>query len=364
MSGGVLRAQARRPRGSVPGPARAWGAAALIAALSGWPAPARAQPAAAASAPRTSSLGWSRLPGAEACIGAQELARAVEALLGRAVFVSASEAALAVEGRIAPDASGGWRATLAISDDRGRRLGGRELPSPDASCRALDEPVARAFALISDPGAGGAPRPPPPPPPPAPAPPEVIVRDRPVYVPVAAPPADPWRLAGRGAAALGLGMLPSIGLGLTGAVTLQPPIPVAFEATGALYLPSLIERDGASGELQLGRVGLTVCPLLGGFGRVELSACVGPAVGMIWGEGQDGGGESWEQHELLVQAEARGRLTLRLLGPVTAGAGFALIVPFVRDPFTADGRGGAEVELFRAAPVAAETDFAVGLQFP
>ena len=55
---------------------------------------------AAAQTGRTSSLSWLRMPGADACIATQALARSVEERLGRHVFVSASAADVSVEGRI------------------------------------------------------------------------------------------------------------------------------------------------------------------------------------------------------------------------------------------------------------------------
>ncbi len=79
-------------------------------------------PAAAADkpAPRTSSLSWIRLPGADACVSTQDLARDVEARLRRPVFVSPAQADVSVEGHIEPRAPGpGWKATIALRDAKG-----------------------------------------------------------------------------------------------------------------------------------------------------------------------------------------------------------------------------------------------------
>ena len=63
----------------------------------------------------TATLGWARLDGAETCIGTQELAQAVEKLLGRSVFVPASEAELAIEGLVDPKRAGAGFARLGAS---------------------------------------------------------------------------------------------------------------------------------------------------------------------------------------------------------------------------------------------------------
>jgi hypothetical protein len=80
--------------------------------------------AARADPPRTSSLTWTRATGAEDCIGALDLARAVEERLGRPVFVSASSAQLTIDGRIERRASSqGWRAVVTLRSAKGEDLG-------------------------------------------------------------------------------------------------------------------------------------------------------------------------------------------------------------------------------------------------
>lgn len=334
----------------------------VTVALASTAAAVHAQPAGGAEA-KTSSLSWTRLPGAEACIGTQELARAVEALLGRSVFVSAAQATLSVEGRVSPAEEGrGWRATLTVADDHGQHLGDRELSAADASCRALDDPLTLAIALMIDPDAAARPAPAPvPPPPPSP---REVVRDRTVYVPVPGPERPTWRIGARGGVAFALGTQPSIGAGATGAITLQPPIPMAFEGGAALFLPSHAALGAASGDLQRGHVEIGVCPLVPRFGRLAPSLCLGPDVGMLWGDGKNADGSSWEHHALVIDLAARGRLNVRLGGPVTAGAALGVAVPLARDTFEVrDARGGVQ-ELFRMSPVVARADLTLGLEMP
>ncbi|HEU4410125.1 MAG TPA: hypothetical protein VFS43_33025 [Polyangiaceae bacterium] len=151
-----------RFRSSSPGrPARGRaappGAACALAALSGGACalavvaattPARADP----PRPKTYALGWVRLDGAERCIGQRELAASVEGVLGRRAFAPAAQAELTVEGRVGPR-PGGFRATLQLSDPRGALLSRRDLSVDGPNCRALDEKLKLALALLVSPGA-------------------------------------------------------------------------------------------------------------------------------------------------------------------------------------------------------------------
>ena len=56
---------------------------------------------------RGPALNWVRLPGAESCIAASELALRVEERLERRVFVLAPDAELAFDGYVQPRAAGG-----------------------------------------------------------------------------------------------------------------------------------------------------------------------------------------------------------------------------------------------------------------
>ncbi|MBX3210375.1 MAG: hypothetical protein KF764_35410, partial [Labilithrix sp.] len=111
---------------------------------------------------KTSSLSWLRMPGADACVATQPLARAVEERLGRSVFVSAAEADLSVEGHVEKrtrGASSGWHAVITVRDASGATLGTRELDRADASCDAMTEPLALVIAVMIDPDAAMRPKP-------------------------------------------------------------------------------------------------------------------------------------------------------------------------------------------------------------
>ena len=233
--------------------------------------------------PRTSSLSWVRMPGAESCISGRDLARAVEARLGRGVFVSAAQAEVAVEGRIEQASEGAraspssrWRASVTMSDASGAVLGRREIASAEASCHALDAPLALVLAVMIDPDASArteqqaAPaqvepaRPSTPAP--APAPPRVIVRERVVVreAPSRTPP-EPWRVDAEAGVALLLGAVPGAGVGALVSATLEPPGFWQLVADGLITLPSRADvRGGVGGaDVWLALGGLSLCPVYG-----------------------------------------------------------------------------------------------------
>lgn len=319
---------------------------------------------------KTSSLSWTRLPGAEGCVGTKDLAVAVEKILARAVFVSASQGDLSVEGRAEPGESG-FTATIVVSDAKGGVLGDRKLVETSKDCRKLDEPVALAIALMIDPDA--AMRPPVDVPPVAPkpdpqGPPKVIVPPpilpSPVAPPVVPPPRDPdddVRFEGYVGAAVALGLHPvSFGF-LTGAV-LEPPHFVPFEGSLLLVLPRSTENEDG------GRLGFWhfegsgyICPLAGETEPVFGALCVGGQAGFLHAESDDFDREESAFRAIVnVAARARGAVRVSLF---TIGLGATLSVPFFHDRFTYEARGETR-EHFVQAPVGGTFDLSIGLKVP
>jgi hypothetical protein len=336
-------------------------AGALAASLLASPAPAGA-----AEPPRTSALGWVRLPGAETCADARELARAVERRLGRAVFASPAQADVLIEGRIEPAPPGpGFRAHLALADARGAPLGLRDLEGAGADCRALDEQLALVVALLIDPEAALAP-------PRAPAPPVVVER---VFVPAPAPaPAPPPREPWRASVALGpvaaIGLLPGVGFGVALRGELTPPALFPFEIGGAVWLDARAEPAGAASPatkgavLSLAYASLGLCPLHWSSGGTRLRGCADLDVGAVRavGFGFASGGAGDEQ--VVAQATVAGRVTQRLVGPLELGLGLGLMAPLHRVRFFYVDAAQAEQELFRMSAVAGRLDLGLGLAFP
>jgi hypothetical protein len=328
---------------------------------------------------KTSSLGWTRLEGAESCIGTRELALAVEQQLGRAVFVSAAQGEVALEGRIERLAPRGWRAVITLSSAGGEILGTRELTSDKESCRALDEPLSLTLALMIDPEAALRPRAPPTPAPasppvapapPAPAPPpQVIVRRETVLVPVdrpAPPPEDAWRADGFAAMAVGFGMVPGVGLGGRVGALVEPPWFAAVEGTATVWKSAnedVDARSGASVSFLLVQAGLSVCPLWKRGTSLAASLCGGAELG-LYSVTADGFDRSTDETRPLAALTARARGTYRFLGPVFATVGVTLAVPLIRDRFYYRAADASEPEVFRVAPVTVAPEIGLGLTIP
>ncbi len=318
-----------------------------------------------AAAPKTASLSWSRLEGAKDCIGTHQLAAKVESMAGRAILVSAAQAELSVEGRVQPQAAGGWRALIVISDRQGKILGERELNEAGASCRKLDDPVALAIVLMIDPDATLEP---PDKGKPKSDKPKVIIKEKPIYVPVVVQPPpvtpeEPWRVALQAGPVFGVGLLPNVGLGMQVGVSIEPPWFWAVEGSAAAYLPREESLGGANGDFQLAYVELGICPLSHRFSGFVLSVCAGVQLGRLWADGSDNNGD-WEQHQFVANLGSRVRLSYQLYGPATVGVGFSGVVALVRDSFEIVDQSGKPRELFMLSPVAALPEVSVGLRFP
>ncbi|MGK4000857.1 hypothetical protein [Sorangium sp. So ce1024] len=343
---------------------------------------AGARPARASSGEQTASLSWVRLGGAEACIAARALAQAVEARLGRAALVSAARAELTIEGRIEPGGSGGWRAVLAVVDADGAVLGTREIATASPRCRAIDDELALAIALMIDPSAKLSPGAPPPPAAPAspaaptslaaptsPATParpaasapQVIVQR--VLIPASPPaPSPPWRVEIGAGPLFGLGLLPSPGVAAALRARLTPPRFWSFEVGGAVWLPDETTTGAASTRFTLGEGFVSACPVSLGS-ETRLAACVGVRLGALRAGGL-GFRVDRSDERLTAGGTLDARLTRRLVGPLTVGGGLGLIVPFVRDTFYYTDAQGQDREIFRMAPLAGTADVLIGVEFP
>jgi hypothetical protein len=334
----------------------------------------RASEAADHPASRTSSLSWIRLPGAEACVSAQDLARDVEQRLGHPVFVSPSQAGVSVEGRIehADGASGahgspGWHAVVVLRDAHGASLGTRELRREGASCDVMRAPLALIIVIMIDPDAALSGPSLPAPPAPSPPPPPVIVEKRvPVFIPVAgSPPRRPpsWHLDAGSSFIGGLGLLPNPAIGLAGGAILAPP-PGFFglQAYGALWLNQSVAAGAQGSEtFSLGYVGGGLCPVTIRSRLLDAFGCASGQLGYLLAYGPASTPNQGQVH-LAGAVEARG--TIHIAGPFTARAGVLVLVPLIRNSFVYDEPGGGQAPVFKMSPVAATADLGLGVAFP
>jgi hypothetical protein len=339
------------------------GGAGVLLAIAFAASGARAQDdAAVADAPRSSALAWVRLPGAEGCPAAQDVARAVEARLGRTVFVAAGVAELTIEGRAERVASPpGFRAIVRITDASGAVLGERTLDQAGDDCALLLAPLALAIALTIDPNATTSAAPPADESDPDPDPdPEVrvetrIVRERvEVEVPVLAPR---WRLELALSPQVAVGLLPFVAPGGGLAILLTPPGFVPFIVQGAIYPWSRAELAGGAWVDHLAALaGIGMCPLALREDRVAFLACATIDAGAQVVVGEQGV-VAVERERVLVQLDVSARVHVRIVGPLMFHAGLALLVPFRTEPWLATG----DVVYHRPEPVAGVLDLGVGL---
>ncbi len=322
-------------------------------------------------AKKTASLGWTRLDGAEGCIGTRELAEGAEKILRRPVFVSAAQADLAIEGRVEKAATGtGFKAVLSVADKDGKPLGTRELATESADCHALDEQVELAIALMVDPEAALAPPPPPedkkdPPPPP----PEKKVER--VYVPVKvpvekAPEEDPWRGDVFAGFSLGFGWMPRVAPGAHVGASLDPPWFFPVEVTLKFFAPQTEELPRGATVLFYGFQGAAFgCPLTHAGSIGEIRACGGLEGGFLVGDGEGFDVES-EASPVRGQlgATIKGRADFKVVGPFRLGLATGVTVPFFRDEFVYETGASGQELVFQQAPVAGTIDVFTMLAFP
>lgn len=295
-----------------------------------------------ASEGRTSSLSWVRLPGAETCIPTQDLARAVEARLARRVFVSAAQADVSVEGRIEKKDKS-WHAVITIRDAKGALLGTRELDRPDASCDAMNDPLALVIAVMIDPDAALKPQPAPAPSPapspsPSPAPPLPPPSDGAAQPPppdaypdgVTKKQKEPWRAEGAALFAMAAGLTPQLapGIGVEG-VLFIPNIPLGLRAYGNVFLPTTAERDGAKASFDLIYVGTAVCPTLRKKSFVGM-ICVGGQLGVLRSNAETPNRAIEEKSSVVWNGVTELRVSIPVVAPLEVTAGLGAVLPLLR----------------------------------
>jgi len=318
---------------------------------------------------RTSTLGWDRLPGADACVATQPLARAVEARLGRKVFVSPAEADVSVEGRVEKRAQG-FAATIVLRDADGKLLGTRTLEKNDPTCAALTEPLVLVIAVMIDPDAAMGAPPPAPPPEPPPPPPEPRVEK--IYVPVPVPAPAPVKekpqkpllvvdaaLSGR----VAIGSVPDVGLGLSAVGVLVPRGFIGFAGRAAFVLPSKAPAREAEVGFMHGTLGGGLCPLAHTFGRVLLTACAEGEIGVLLVR-PSGLPRTVNEARFTLAGGGSFGASVLVAGPVTLRAGLMAMVPLLRETFVYTEPSGQTAELFRQLPVTFAGDLGVGVRFP
>ncbi|CAN5793596.1 hypothetical protein BH09MYX1_BH09MYX1_66560 [soil metagenome] len=315
---------------------------------------------------KPSSLGWVHLDGADSCIAAQALSRAVEARLGHAVFVSPSDAVLSVEGRIGPvtgEPDVKWRATLTLRGKDGAALGNRTMDGADALCSSLDDKLALAIALMIDPDALAHKDPPKEPPIVPPKDPEPKI----IYVSVPAPPPPPkptWQVEPTAGVAMVVGLTPQLGLAVVGAATVESPIRfVGFRVSGQFVFPNGVDLPIGHAEVWIAKGSASYCPLVGEAGRFYPRACIGGSLGVFHANGE-GLTSSRSGDTLLVDGHIEVLTSYRIVGPLVVGVQAMLALNLIRGQVTYTDSTGAELVPFRMGLFSFTGGVFVGMHFP
>lgn len=326
---------------------------------------------------RTSSLSWVRLPGADACVATQDLARDVEARLGRAVFVSAAQADVSVEGHIEPNRGGpGFHAVVSLRDGKGALLGTRELTKKETSCDEMRAPLALVIAVMIDPDAALAPKPETPPPPPLPPPePTVIVKEKTVYVEVPTKDAQPkpatpvqpkpatWETEVDLGFASSLGLFPSAGAGTGASAVILPPRGPAFSIDSTYFFGTDASAErGAKATFSGGIGALGVCPLAVRRDAYSVYGCAALGLGAV--DVKTTGFDTFGNTSRVMFAPSLDlRGSLRIVGPLRAYLAVSALFPVTRDSFVYDRADGSQARIFQASPIAGKAAAGLGVTF-
>jgi len=317
-------------------------------------------------------LAVSKGPGANGCLGSDELRAAVRTRL--VTVGSPAESGLLVQVDWAALADEGFRAIIELREGE-KPVGARTLTSRQATCDELGQAVAIAVALAVDmrlslTQAASVPEAPvarteAPKASPAPAPVASSGLERAPTRPSSEPPPEMKRaIALRGGAAMAVGLLPELALGPSIGGVLHPWRRVSFDLSASLF-PFEVVTPLRSGRGQVSyQAGLTTalaCAALADAPSVALFACGGLSVGAIRyvpsGEIQGSGAG------LRVVANPTSSLLskLRLGGAWAAVLSLGLAVPLVRQRFVYSDTSGTQVELFKMPSVFGV--FELGLEY-
>lgn len=301
-----------------------------------------APPGEAADAQRF-SWSWVRLPGAETCAAADDIAGNVRARLGRNPFAPVAERH--IEGW-AERSGDHWLAQLNVLGPDGSLIGSRQLESSEATCATLVEAVTLAVVLTIDPKASLAPPPakqpeiaPAPVPAPAastpPTPPPAAAPEPQQPAAPALPGPDPSLAMTAALRALAVwGVLPKTRLGLESGAELELSRLVGITAAVG-FLPSVKTANERFG-FGLLAASLGPCVTLARAPRTRLALCTEAQLGAIQAVVYDV--EPLPPTEHFWFAVRSGlRLGQRLVGPLGIELGAQALVPVIRHDFALTG---------------------------
>jgi len=312
-------------------------------------------------------LNWMRLPGAESCIDAGQLARNVERHLGRSVFVSPVVATRIIEAWVEP-ARPGWHVGLRASNADGDTLGQRELTSADASCSSLDRAIVIAVGLLAQEAEGPTIAPPdslPSTPPVAiePRPPEVAPPPTRPDVPPPAPIHGNELRAELGPALdLGWGILPRTAVGLAMRVAIHLPRWGTIDVGSRLWWPQAEGSADARGSFSRIDLSVGLCPFVAASDAAGLGFCAGVMGGVVTAQGTGSGGSETLNRPLL---ETYGRLLghLRVFAPFWLTGSVTIGAPLTRWTFYHRLGDGSETDVWAMPALTGGAEIGLLLHF-
>jgi hypothetical protein len=321
------------------------------------------------------ALSWVREAGAESCIGAQDLGRAVERIVGP-VLVAAPQAQLSVEGRIAPR-DAGFHAEIVLCDGKGRSIGRRQLQTSSADCRAFDEQLAFVIAVTIDPDAAlaqlpgefatlGEPgaellaelRAQPPRAAPMSSTSNAAVRAAPLERREASGVPLHWTLAA--GPALGIAVLASVNVGARAEIGL-----ITGSWSHHLDATVWLARAKAAGEgaqvvLSMMQLGFATCPQLWASSMLAIAGCGGVTAAPISAVPQGFAGKSQTRWVVGPTLEARLRFQITAWAAISFGLGAQSLWP--RHRFAYENSGNAH-EVYRVPPAMGFSHLVFELRF-
>ena len=332
----------------------------------------RAQPAIGAPTPGRAGveLNLERGPGTERCIDAPALERNVETRLQRSVFLNETEPFIRIFLRLSHVNERTWSAELRLVSDDGKSLGERTLVTKAAHCSALDDSLALVVALLVDAPLGEREA-------------ELAASERSASTPRASDaetnasgmpttlelpastvaPREPWQWRATGGASLALGLLPGAGVGVELGVRARPARGPELSVFAQGYARrEASSGDGAGAHFDALFVGFEICPLETEVARIRFAACVGQNLGRLH-VAAFGYDQNSSATRLLYNVLARGRVSIPLLGPLSAQLSARSEVPLSRPLFYYGARENIERDVFQPSAILAviETGLSVAL---
>jgi hypothetical protein len=307
-----------------------WLGAASLLCASAAARPVRAQAAAVGS--ERVVLEWNR-PAGSTCIGRADVARQVEAQLGRSVFVREDASALHISGDIEQRA-GSWIATLHVDQPGTAIHGVRQLRQDGGDCAALTPSLIVVLATLigmAQPESDRSPEP------------NVVVG-----------------LAG----ALGFGVLPEPAFGGSAwfGVMLARDWLLWLDATG--WLPQQkLDALGRGGTFDAWQAGLSLCRTFYAGARIGFAGCAGGQLGGISGEGR-GLAPNRNSERLLAQSGLEAALSIRLFSSLALRTSATGAIDLARPSFFLELPDGRHRELFHVPLFAASLRAGLALELP